>query len=79
MSAAIDSCCIILKHVSSGKWFNGKTATSGSNDKFLPDDFLMDIEAHFGGCGGLVLSRTWNKTAKFAFGFSFGMFKCQYM
>ena len=59
--------------VSSGKWFDGKTATS--DDKFLPDDFLMDIEAHFGGCGGFEWSKTWNQPAKFAFGFSFGMFK----
>ena len=51
------------------RWRNSKTATAREN--YLPDNYFMDVETHWGGCGALEWTKRMTEPTKFALGIAF--------
>ena len=54
-----------------GRWRSSKQTTDSS--LYLPDNYFMDLETHWGGCGGKDWSKRYATATKFALGIGFGI------
>jgi hypothetical protein len=52
-----------------GKWRESAVPTAADN--YLQQKYFMDLEAHWGGCGGWEWTKKWATPTKFALGIAF--------
>ena len=69
LQANNDSRYVVHPCVPTGKWRDSAVPTHADN--YLQQKYFMDLEAHWGGCGGWEWSKKWKLPTKFALGIAF--------